>query len=215
MPETAFRGTPMLDLRGYMKPSEIEKLIAAARSERDRLLLEILWVTGARISEVVGDKGYATDKGEREAAHGLRSTDLIREEKIVILQTLKRRVKSVQKAPERRVVIPQRIMDRLIRFIKKGRIAPDARVFPITRQRAFQIIRNLGKRAGVKNVGKKQIHPHHFRHSHCVAYIKKNNTMEGLRELQDRLDHVHFSTTAHYLQFATEGRAKKIEEVFG
>src|SRR6266849_6759216 len=34
-------------------PEEVRAVIAAARSERDRLLLRVLWATGARISEVL------------------------------------------------------------------------------------------------------------------------------------------------------------------
>ncbi len=34
-------------------PEEVRAVIAAARSERDRLLLLALWATGARISEVL------------------------------------------------------------------------------------------------------------------------------------------------------------------
>src|SRR5258708_2450342 len=36
-----------------LAPEEVRAVIAAARSERDRLLLRVLWATGARISEVL------------------------------------------------------------------------------------------------------------------------------------------------------------------
>ena len=36
-----------------LSPEEVCTVIAAARSERDRLLLRVLWATGARISEVL------------------------------------------------------------------------------------------------------------------------------------------------------------------
>jgi integrase len=36
-----------------LSPEEVRAVIAAARSERDRLLLRVLWATGARISEVL------------------------------------------------------------------------------------------------------------------------------------------------------------------
>jgi len=36
-----------------LSPEEVRAVIAAARSERDRLLLRVLWATGARVSEVL------------------------------------------------------------------------------------------------------------------------------------------------------------------
>jgi integrase len=36
-----------------LSPEDVRAVIAAARSERDRLLLRVLWATGARISEVL------------------------------------------------------------------------------------------------------------------------------------------------------------------
>jgi hypothetical protein len=51
--------------------------------------------------------------------------------------------------------------------------------------------------------------------SALVQCIKHDNTIEGLRRLQQRLNQASFSTTAHYLQFgATKKEAMKIEEIF-
>jgi hypothetical protein len=36
-----------------LSPDEVRAVIAAARTERDRLLLRVLWATGARVSEVL------------------------------------------------------------------------------------------------------------------------------------------------------------------
>jgi integrase len=36
-----------------LSPEEVRAVIAAASCERDRLLLRVLWATGARISEVL------------------------------------------------------------------------------------------------------------------------------------------------------------------
>jgi site-specific recombinase XerD len=99
-------------------------------------------------------------------------------------------------------------------YIKDNEIASEKRLFPITRQRAFQIIREAGEQAGIQKVGDKKIHNHHLRHSHCVAYIRKNNTLEGLRKLQQRIGHANIQTTAHYLQFGPE-QQKETEEIFG
>jgi len=200
-----FNYFPMRDLRGYMKPNEITKVISNGKTMRDCMLMNVLWTTGARISEVVGPNW------------GIRPTDLVPEENIIIFRTLKCRPKKLgglpsAPPPERRVIVPAWLMNQLVKFCENT--PAEMRIFPISRQRAFQIVRSAGEHAGIRMVGKKRIHPHHFRHSHCVAYIRGNNTLEGLRKLQQRLLHANIITTAHYLQFATGADQKKIEEIF-
>lgn len=195
--------SPMRDLRGYMKPHTAHKVIAAGKTTRDQLLMKILFIGGPRVSEEVDERW------------GIRPKDLVPDDNVIIFRTLKRRQKkkdSPTPPPERRVVIPSWLMKELADYC--ANTPADQRIFPITRQRVFQIVRAAGEEAGVLKVGKKRIHPHHFRHSHCVAYIQANNTVEGLRKLQQRLNHANINTTAGYLQFALEGERKKIEEIF-
>jgi len=189
-------GSPMKDLRGYLKPEEVYKILNTAKkvSMRDFLLIRLLWVTGARISEILN----------------LKTEDIVWDDNSLILITLKRKKKNIE---YRRVPVDKRTMEYLKTFITKYNIK--GRIFPITRQRAFQIIRKIGKLAGITKVGEKKLHPHHFRHSHCVMWVRNNNTLEGLRKLQQRLKHANISTTAHYLQFAVEETKKEVEEVFG
>ena len=99
-------------------------------------------------------------------------------------------------------------------YIETEGLRKEEPLLNFSRQRAFQIIRKVGKDAGLEKIGNKLIHNHHLRHSNCVAYIRKNNTMEGLRKLQQRIGHASISTTAHYLQFGPESK-KETEEVFG
>lgn len=192
---------PMRDLRGYISPNKIARVIRAGGTERDRLLMEVLWTTGARISEIVNWEW------------GICPEDLIPKENVVIIRTLKRRKKDPPvPPPERRVPIPAWLMKKLLAFC--ANTPAQHRIFSMSRQWAFEIVRRAGKDSGVLKIGRKKIHPHHFRHSHCVAYIKANNTLEGLRKLQQRLQHASITTTAHYLQFALEGEQRRIEDIF-
>jgi integrase/recombinase XerD len=197
----------MKDLRGYMTEQEVRKLIGFAIKLRDRLLLRFLWVTGARISEVVGDKSWYKNR----VFEGLKVKDIVWDESTVILDTLKRKA---YPPPKRRVQIDRNTLALLKQFIEENNLRLEDKVFKITRERVFQIIRELGEQAGIKKVGTKRLHGHHLRHSHCVAYVKKNNNLEALRKLQNRLGHANINTTAHYLQFAPEEQ-KEIEDVFG
>jgi integrase/recombinase XerD len=185
---------PMSDLKGYLEPEQVKRIIECATNLRDKALLQLMWATGARVSEILS----------------LKVSDLIWDENIVIIPTLKKGA-----SPERRVSVNPKTMQLLSEYIQNYRLKKNDTLFPITRQRVFQIVREAGKRAGIDKVGEKPLHPHHLRHSHAVAWIRRDNTMEGLRKLQQRLGHTSISTTAFYLQFApTSERDKKTLEVF-
>lgn len=47
-------GSPRRSLPRWLSVAEIRKLIAAADNLRDGLLVEVMWVTGVRVSEIVG-----------------------------------------------------------------------------------------------------------------------------------------------------------------
>lgn len=201
----------MNDLQGFLEKNKVQKLIEAATRIRDKLLFRLLFVTGARISEILGDHSWYEPQGTPRIFYGLRVKDVIPKENAVVLDTLKRKR---YPPPKRRVIIDKKTMQMLQEYIKTCELTSEQKVFNITRQRAFQIIRELGKKTGLNFVGQKRIHNHHMRHSHCVAYVKKNNTLEGLRKLQRKLGHASINTTAHYLQFSPE-QQKEIEDIFG
>ena len=46
--------TPIRDLKGYLEPEEVERLIAVAISPRDTLLVRIPWRIGITVSELIG-----------------------------------------------------------------------------------------------------------------------------------------------------------------
>ena len=200
-------GQPMKDVKGYLKESEVQRLLGAATSLRDFIFLRLLWVTGCRISELVGDHSWYK-KRVYEAA---KVEDIDFKEGVIYLSLLKRK----QYPPlKHRVPLDAITLQNLKLYIQQSNLRDKDALFSFTRQRAFQIIRKVGKDAGIKKVGDKLLHNHHLRHSNCVAYIRKNNTMEGLRKLQQRIGHASISTTAHYLQFGPESK-KETEEVFG
>lgn len=230
--------TPMKDVRGYLEPKEIDQLIEAsdygAKGRRNRTLFRTLWQTGARIAEIVGQKicekcgkrvnynVYYVDGERKESEHceceepnyihkgALVPKRVLVEDSTMILFTRKR------KEPiTRRVEVTQELMEKLIDYVDDKNIGQEERVFSITQRRVRQIVKEAGKRAGIEKVGDSLPHPHIFRHSHAVAYIRADSSMEGLRNLQERFKHSDITATAHYLQFAREGEQKKIEEIFG
>lgn len=136
-------------------------------ADRNLLLLKVLWQTGARISEVVGN-------GE---ARGLLVRDIDMNARTIIFQTLKvkmrktkpgRAAKSDSPYTERRVPIQDGLRADLAVHMSAFNLCPDDRLFPITGTRAREIVKDICVEAGLP---KEESHPHAFRHSfavHCV-----------------------------------------------
>lgn len=183
--------TPMKDLKGYMTPEQCRKVVESADTGRDRTLLQLLWRTGARISEVLG----------------LTVDNFVYSERILVIRTLKRRKKKGKEVIKmRRIPIDQETADILHDYIKKNGLKEgivfvgSGKLGHITRQTAWYIVRKCGKKCGIEKVGDKGIHPHHMRHSYAVEWIKTYGEKE-IRKLQMILGHSSVTTTYEYLQF--------------
>lgn len=190
-----FIGAPMSDTRGYLRPEEVRKVIDHTRNLRDRTLLWLLWATGCRLHELLM----------------LTVRDISFEDRALYMWTLKRKKK---RRYQRVVLVDDATLDLVERYMKKYGVK-EGKLFGIGDRRVQQIVYEAGEAAGIPKVGTKKIHPHHFRHSHCVAWIRSNPTMEGLRKLQTRVGHASITTTAHYLQFAFEEQRADVEKVLG
>lgn len=125
-----------------------------------------------------------------------------------MLNLLKRRESKRHTVP-----LDQITLSMLQNYISDYRLKPDDALFNFSRELAFYYLRKLGKQIGIEKVGTKGLHTRHVRHSHCIAYIRANNTMEGLRKLQ-RIGHASIYTTATYLQYGIESR-QETEDIFG
>jgi len=183
----------MSDIRGYLTPEDIRKVISHARNLRDRLLMQILWATGCRLTEMLM----------------LDVNDISLKDRALYMWTLKRR----EKRRYQRIVL---VDDATIELIQKYMLTYNVKtgaLIKIKKRRVQQIIYETGLLAGIPRVGIKKIHPHHFRHSHCVAWVRANPSMEGLRKLQQRLGHASLNTTAHYLQFAFSEQRSEVDSV--
>ena len=183
----------MKDMRGYLKTRDIQKIIDHTKNLRDRLILLLLWASGCRLSELLM----------------LQVSDISLDDKVLYLWTLKRK-------KNRRYQRPVLVDTATINLIKKYMQTYNVETGPlikISARRVRQIVNETGVAAGIPRVGTKKIHPHHFRHSHCVAWIRKNPSMEGLRKLQQRLGHASIATTAHYLQFAFSEQQSEVDSV--
>ena len=167
----------------------LEKPHGGKFSLRDKAILEIMYSSGLRASEVVNMKtgdvnfeaGFITiqGKGSKERVIPVNET---------ALKTLKRYIEEL-----RPVLLNKKTSRHL--FIRKGGK-------PMTRQRLWQLIKMYSKELSIK------ISPHTLRH--CFA----SHLLDGgadLRALQKMLGHTDISTTQIYTKVTPE-RLKRIHK---
>ena len=184
--------SPIKDLKGYLGPQQVEKLISVAPNLRDALLVRIPWRTGIRVSELIG----------------IRIQDIDFDNRAIVIKVLKMR-KRDGKTIERRRVIPidQGTLDMVREYLEWRKQFPykGDLLFPVTRQRVDQIFWKLGRRAGIKEIGDPavskhtKLHPHILRHSFSIHAIKRGMSIERLQKI---LGHSSPTTTSVYLQFS-------------
>lgn len=209
-----FASQTMKDLKGYLSLDEVHKLLNAAKNPRDRLILQLMYRCGRRVSEVLL----------------INNDDVLWNENKIIFNILKRKRPTKEIKP-----IDSETMEMLKNYVfgspdldnlKRGGMKEDGLLFPVSRQYVFKMIRELGLSVGITKVGIKGLHPHHLRHSFAVHQVKSNiKTAGDLRKLQMYMGHANISTTAHYLQFSPDelrdvvdgmwGKDKKVEKSEG
>ena len=196
--------TPIRDLKGYLEPEQVERLIAAAPNRRDALLVRIPWRTGIRVSELIG----------------IRIQDIDFDNRAIVIKVQKMRKKDGRTVERRRVVpIDQGTLEMVRKYLEWRKQFPykGDLLFPITRQRVDQIFWKLGRRAGIKEIGDpavskhRKLHPHHLRHSFAIHCIKHG--MSVLR-LQKILGHSSPTTTSVYLQFSAADLHEDYDKVW-
>lgn len=183
-------------LPGVLSTEEVEKLLSqpdpnSGRGKRDKAMLEILYATGLRVSELVK---LTLSNVNMEAGY---------------LRTIGKGSK------ERMVPVGAKALAALREYVAQGRPALlkqrsssylflNARGKPLTRQGFWKLIKRLGLAAGIR----KEIYPHALRHSFASHLLEHG---ADLRSVQIMLGHADISTTQIYTHVTRE-RLKKIHE---
>lgn len=85
-----------------------------------------------------------------------------------------------------------------------------ALVFNLNRHRAWQIVRDCARRAGISDLVNPEtgrmrgVSPHRLRDAFSVHAMKLDDSGDALRLLQEHLGHASFNTTAKYRKIAGE-----------
>ena len=173
----------------YLLKPEIMGLLDAEKHPTYRLILDLMWTTGARISEVLAltpasfiDDGY--DYG-------------------VILKTLKQRPgrpskASIQRSPKRYIpIVDYTMKDRIQSFLYAGKFRKMERIFPMTRQTVNRHISTLVERVGGSPF---PISNHTFRHSFAIHLLLHGRPLKYVSQL---LGHKSIDSTEIYTNVLT------------
>lgn len=181
-----------------LSEAQVEALLQAPDvdtplGQRDRAMLETLYATGLRVSELVGLKLHEIGFNQG------------------VLRVMGKGSK------ERLVPLGEEALDWLQRFIQEGRrelldgrpceaVFVTARAAPMTRQMFWTLIKGYAPRAGIP---REQLSPHVLRHAFATHLL---NHGADLRVVQLLLGHADITTTQIYTHVARE-RLKQLHSV--
>ncbi len=185
----------------YLSVEDVDRLIAqpdikTPRGLRDRALIELLYATGARVSELVSLKPADVNL---EASY-LTCTGKGDKQRIIPIG--KQAAKWVQRYLEdsRLILLGKRSSPWLFVNMRRGGGVG------LTRVGFWKILKEYGERAGLKN----SLSPHMLRHSFATHLLERG---ADLRSIQTMLGHADLSTTQIYTQ-VLEHRMRTIYDQF-
>jgi integrase/recombinase XerD len=187
----------------------VEALITAAgsvegpRGLRDRALLELLYGTGARISEAVG---LAVDDIDAQSA-AVRLAGKGGKERIVPVGSYAVRAVEEYLVRARPALAAEGRAGRS-RAGAGGALFLNARGGPLTRQSAWSILRSAAERAsGAGGISASDVSPHTLRHSFATHLLDGG---ADVRVVQELLGHASVTTTQVYTLVTVE----RLREVY-
>ena len=167
--------------------------LSTSEAKRDRAMLELLYASGMRISELV-----ALNMGDvnMEGDYFVRCFGKGRKERIVPLY--EQVVKTIKEYIDEE-------RPKLLRSKKGNALFLNARGDRLTRQGFWQKLKEYAKTAGLD----KKISPHTLRHSFATHML---NGGADLRSVQELLGHANISTTQVYTHLTTEQVRKSYDK---
>lgn len=198
-PTTAVNSPPVdKHLPHPLSPEEMSRLLAepaksnTSKALRDKALLELMYATGMRASEVIGLEVNTVDL----EAGTVRCLGKGNKERILPLYERARVSLKTYLESNRTKLLRGR--DETALFInRKGQ--------PLTRQGLWLIVKKYAADAGIE----RRVTPHTLRHSFATHMLDGG---AGLREVQQLLGHANISSTQVYTEVSTRRKRKIYDE---
>lgn len=172
--------------------SEVERLLEQAADAstpermRDRAMLEALYATGMRVSELVGLDVDDVDCWAREIVLGRDGTSA-------------RTVPLTERSAEALQAYLTNGREKLLRRADESAVFLNHRGSRLTRQGFWLIVKAYAQRSNIQA----RITPHTLRHSFAAHRLQGDSSV---REVQELLGHASPATTQVYAELAREGR---------
>lgn len=164
---------------------QIKRMTQKLESPRDRLILQILYFTGLRVSEVsaVRVKDFAVSNHKKNS-QGAYLTVIGKGSKI------------------RTILTGTYLWKEIKRYIKKSDLKANDYIFnfegqPLSRVSIFKIVKKATLLAGIKVPGDKTPSPHWFRHTSAIHALENG---ADIHVVQTTLGHASLATTGQYLK---------------
>jgi len=162
------------ELPKYFTKPEIDRLLELVRdNSKKHLLINILWQTGARISELLKVK--------------VKDIDFY--VKSIKIASLKRRKKM-----QRVIPLQPGLIGEIGVYIAFNKLQNEDRLFSFSRHRAYHIIREVVLKAGLDP---ERAHPHTFRHSFGVHAVLNG---APIIVIKNWMGHSNINSTLIYMQ---------------
>jgi integrase/recombinase XerD len=214
--------SPIQDLKGHIQSEDVARLIAAAANPRDKTFIALMSRSGVRISEAVQLKESDVDfaratlgiihlkerlklkcpscgylLGKRHLfcpGCGNKVSQAVREQ--------------VEQRRQRMIPIDRDTLRLLHEYLKWRRQFSyrGPLLFPFTRQRGWQIVERIGRRAGISG-----LHPHSLRHFLATVWVSKGL---DVKKLQVFLGHASIATTMEYVDTNFEQLKSEYEKLW-
>jgi site-specific recombinase XerD len=184
----------------FLEIEEIERIFEAAsgedlKSRRDRAILELLFSSGLRVSELVNlNRDQINLKTGEFSVRGKGS-------KVRVVFVSDRAKAALERYLKERTDVDPALFVRVgVRYLEKKNKTDDLRITPRTVQR---IVKYYAIKAGIV----KDVHPHTLRHSFATDLIQNG---ADIRSVQEMLGHASVTTTQIY----THVTNKQLKEVY-
>ncbi len=164
---------------------EVRALIKAVKAGRNRLIVEFIYSTGARVSEAITIR--VNDLDLRESVGVVRGGKG-KKDRIIILS--KNWISEIKKYLKHKRVYSEFIFSK-----KNGK--------PLSSDTIERIVKNAAIKAGLQ----KDVHVHTLRHSYATHLLESG---ENIRKIQELLGHASLNTTQLYTRVSTE-ELKKVK----
>jgi len=153
-PVTIRRPRVRRKLPSVLSREEIERLIMSGKNERDRLLLRLLYATGARVSEISTLRWEDVNINERTAV-----------------------IRGGKGGKDRIVLFDEKTASELAKY--KSEHGGQGRIFPLSPRTIQRIVKMAAARAGLD----KEVHPHTLRHSMATHLLESGADLRAIQEL--------------------------------